>query len=207
MRSPLPFVLALGAVMVGGLGGRVARADGLSADETRRLVRGETVVRTQALRHADERYVGGVAYAILDDSAEDVADLVADVGAWTRILPKTRSARRVGVSGNDTLVEMTNGTGLVQATYTMRVRREGQLVRFWMDLTRHHDIEDVWGFVRAEPMADGRTLVAYGILVDMGSGILRDLFEDRVRTLALSVPDQLRDLLVERAAAGQRASR
>jgi hypothetical protein len=129
------------------------------------------------------------------------------VDVWKRILPKTRSARRVGTTGNDTLVEMTNGTAIVQATYTMRVRRDGPLVRFWMDPTCHHDIEDVWGFVRAEPMADGRTLVAYGILVDMGSGILGDLFEDRVRTLALSVPDQLRDLVVEGAAAGQRASR
>jgi hypothetical protein len=182
-------------------------AGGLTARETQQLLRGETVVRTQLLRRGDRRYVGGVTYSVVDTDADELAQLLGDVDAWRRILPKTRSARRLGTAGNDALVELTHGSALVQATYTMRVRREGRVVRFWMDPGRRHDIEDAWGFVRAEPMTDGRALVTYGVLIDIGPGLLRDLFEDTVRELALSVPDRVRGLVLERSARGRRGSR
>ena len=138
------------------LAGAPARADGLSRAEMAQLLRGESVARAQALDAGEHHYVGGVAYSILDDSAADVADLVSNVAVWQRILPKTRSARQVGSVHGDALVELTNGTTLVQATYTMRVQRDGRAVRFWMDPSRRHDIDDAWGFVRAEPLPDGR---------------------------------------------------
>ncbi len=186
----------------------------MSVVEAGRLSCGATVVRAQALDSASRRYVGGVAYVLLDESPANLARLLDDVDVWRRIVPKTRNARRLNPHAGgirapgdrtegaseppgDARVEMTSGTALVQAQYTMRVRREGAVVRFWMDPSRRHDIEDAWGFVRAEPAADGRTLVTYGVLIDLGPGIVRDLFESRVRTLALSVPDRLRDLVDE----------
>ena len=180
--------------------GAAARADGLSPGETQRLERGETIVRSQTIEHGPRHYVGGVTYTVVDGASQDLGPLLDDVAVWQRIVPKTRSARRVGSTGRDVLVEMTSGTALVQATYTMRVHREGPLVRFWVEPTRRHDIEDAWGFVRAEPMAENRTLVTYGVLVDLGPGIVRDLFEARVRDLALSVPDRLRGFVLERGA-------
>jgi hypothetical protein len=184
----------------------VAQANSLTAGETQRLLRGETVVRTLSLRRGDRRYVGGVTYSVVDADADGLARLLGDVDIWRRILPRTRSARRLGTAGSDALVELTQGSALVQATYTMRVRQEGRVVRFWVDPERRHDIEDAWGFVRSEPMADGRTLVTYGVLIDMGPGLMRDFFEDRVRELALSVPDRVRGLMLERDVS-RRASR
>jgi hypothetical protein len=186
-----------------------ARADGLSGLETARLLRGESVARSQTVNVGQRSYVGGVSYVILDEPAEDVTHLLADVNVWKRLLPKTRSARRVGGAGQDTLVELTNGTLFLQATYTMRLRREGAGVKFWLDRSKHHDVEDVWGFLRVEPMTGGRgrSLVTYGVLIDVGDGVARDLFEGPVRELAMSVPDHLRNLVLERAAAGQSASR
>lgn len=180
--------------------GAVARADGLSPGETQRLERGETIVRSQTIEHGPRHYVGGVTYTVVDGASQDLGPMLDDVAVWRRIVPKTRSARRVGSTGRDVLVEMTSGTALVQATYTMRVHREGPLVRFWVEPTRRHDIEDAWGFVRAEPIAEHRTLVTYGVLVNLGPGIVRDLFEARVRDLALSVPDRLRGFVLERGA-------
>jgi hypothetical protein len=150
--------------------------------------------------------VGGVAYALIDAEPREVTRLFDDVGTWRRVLPKTRSARPVAHAADDALVEMTHGTAWLQATYTMRVHRDVDGIRFWVDPRRPHDIEDAWGFVRAEPFGDGRTLVTYGILVDIGPSLLRDLFEERVRVLALSVPDRIRDLLAERSAAVRSAT-
>ncbi|HEX3772427.1 MAG TPA: hypothetical protein VHV30_16230 [Polyangiaceae bacterium] len=189
--------------------GSSARADGLSSAEMGRLERGETIVRTQTLERGDRHYVGGVTYTVVDQPAKDLAGLLGDIHLWQRILPRTRSARvvRGARDGVDELVELTNGTALVQATYTMELRREASGIRFWVDPARRHDIEDAWGFVKAEPMAHGRTLVTYGVLIDIGPGIVRSLFEDRVRALALSVPDRLRSFALERNAAGASASR
>jgi hypothetical protein len=184
-----------------------ARADGLSTWESDRLLRGDTVAREQQLQRGDRRYIGGVTYSILDARLDDLASLLDDVRSWRRFLPKTRDAQYAGSAGRDALVEITHGSALVKVAYTLRVHRDGNVVRFWMDPSRPHDIEDAWGFFRAEPMPDGRTLMTYGILIDMGDGLLRDMFEDRVRELALEVPDHVRSVVLQRISRGQRASR
>jgi hypothetical protein len=206
------FVLAAG--LCGGTG---ARADGLTTVETARLLRGGPVVRTAEVQRWGRRYVGGLSYAVVDARAREVSALIDDIGTWQRILPRTRSARVVGFAGDDPLISVTHGTTLVQATYTIRVHREGSVVRFWLDSSRPHDIEDIWGFMRIEPVAaqgedveQGQSLVSYGIMVDIGPGLLRDLFESRVRDLALTVPGRMRGLVSDRAAAAaaeRRASR
>jgi len=200
-------LVRLAAIAALVLGSSVARADGLTAWEAGRLLRGDTVARAQAIQRGDRRYVGGVTYTILDAGVDDLASLLDDFRSWRRFLPKTRDAQRVGALGEDPLVEITHGSPLVKVAYTLRVHRSGNLVRFWMDPSRPHDIEDAWGFFRAEPLPNGRTLMTYGILIDMGSGLLRDMFEGRVRELALEVPDHVRDVVLQRIARGQRASR
>jgi hypothetical protein len=184
-----------------------ARADGLAPEETARLLRGETVAREQELQRGPRRYVGGVTYTIIDAAQGDLGAVLDDVNAWRRFLPKTRDAQRVGSAGSDALVQITHGSALMQVGYTLRVHHDEHGVRFWMDPGRPHDIEDAWGFFRTEPLGDGRTLVTYGILVDMGDGILRDMFESRVKELALEVPDHVRDVVLQVQARGRSAAR
>jgi hypothetical protein len=200
-------LVGLAAVAALVLAHGAARADGLSRGETDRLLRGDTVARTQLVQRGEHRYIGGVTYTIVDAGLDDLASLLDDVRSWRRFLPKTRDAQQVGSAGADPLVEIIHGSPLVRVAYTLRIRRDGNVVRFWMDPSRPHDIDDAWGFFRAEPMPDGRTLLTYGILIDMGNGLLRDMFEDRVQELALEVPDRVRHVVLQRIARGQRASR
>jgi ribosome-associated toxin RatA of RatAB toxin-antitoxin module len=194
--------LAAGALASGG-----ARADGLTRGENARLLHGDTVMRAQQLDRGRSHYVGGVSYAIVDATPSELAALVDDVSAWRRILPRTRDARRVGTDGGDVLAEITHGTLFVNVGYTMRLHRDGNEVRFWLDRTRPHDIDDAWGFIRAQPLPDGRSLVTWAILVDMGNGMLRDMFESKVQEMALTVPERVKDEMSERTARGRRASR
>lgn len=205
----LPGLLAAGAVLAASLVQAPARADGLTVTETTRLLHGASVVRPTEVERGGRRYVGGVSYAMVAAGPDAVERLLSDVGTWQRILPRARSARVVGFAGADPLVLVTHGSGIFQASYTIRVHREGASVRFWVDPTRSHDIEDAWGFLRVEPAQGSgeQTVVSYGILVDMGPGLLRDLFEQRVRDLALSVPARVQGLVLAQAAAGRHASR
>jgi len=201
----LAFAAAVSAAALGVSSG--ARADGLTSDESTRLVRGDVVTRTQQLDRGPRHYVGGVSYAIVDATPAELAALVDDVSTWRRILPRTREARRIGTDGGDVLAEITHGSLFVSVGYTMRLHREGNEVRFWLDRTRPHDIDDAWGYIRSQPMADGRTLVTWAILVDMGNGMLRDMFESKVQQMALTVPERVKDVMTERTSRGRRASR
>jgi hypothetical protein len=173
---------------------RVARADGLSANESEELMRGQTVVRTQTLDGDDYRYVGGVAYTIVDATGDEIDALFDDVAAYQAVLPRTKSARKIGVRGEDTFIELESGNGIFTASYTIRVRKDlaQHTVRFWLDLERPHGIDDAWGFIRYAPIEGGRLLITFGALVDTGPGIVRAFFEERLRTAVLSVPANIR---------------
>lgn len=180
-----------------------AGASPLSGEESARLARGQTVVREQTIERDDRRWVGGVTYTVLDATAVEIGALLEDVDAYRRLLPRTRRARLVGVEGGDRLIELASGTSMIEAEYTIRVRRarDGREVRFWLEPSRPHGIDDAWGYFRLEPFvaASGaeRVLLTYGVLVDVGPGLVRELFEERLRAALLSVPQLVRVCLAE----------
>lgn len=184
--APLVCILALAA------GTRTARAEGLSADEQARLARHETVIREQTFARGDRRYVGGVTYTLLDAPVGEIAAILESPDALRRVLPKTKTAELVGRRGGDALIELVQGTSLVETTYTIRMRRSANESRFWLEPSLPHGIDDAWGFFRYEPVltptGEPRVLLTYGVLVDVGPGLVRDLFEERLRAALLSVP-------------------
>jgi hypothetical protein len=179
-----------------------ARAEGLTPDESARLARRETVIREQTVERGEHRWVGGITYTVMDASAAEVAAVIDNVESLSRVLPRTKRARVVGTaSGGDQLLELVQGNALMEAEYTIRVRREPREARFWLDPTRPHGIDDAWGFFRYEPFigpsGEERVLMTYGVLVDVGPGLVRDLFEERVRAALLSVPQLVRRQVAE----------
>jgi hypothetical protein len=189
---------------------RDARADALTVDESSRLARGETVSRLQTIDRDERRYVGGVTYTVIDSTPEEMASLLDDVASYRQMLPKTKSARLVGTKSGDAFIELRQGNDLFETSYTVRVHRETSLgvggggastVRFWLDPSRPHGIDDAWGFFRVEALPEaGKVLLTYGVLVDMGGGIGRLLFEEKVRGLMLTVPQLVRGYLARRHA-------
>lgn len=170
----------------------------LTADEQARLARGETIIREQTLEQGDRRYVGGFTYTLLDAPEAEVWGVLGDVDAYRKVLPKTREARLVGTDGPDRLVELVQGNAIVQAEYTIRVHpepKDGE-IRFWLEPSRPHAIDDAWGFFRLAPFVtergETRVLLTYGVMVDVGPGLVRELFEERVRAAMLSVPQLVR---------------
>jgi hypothetical protein len=185
-----------------------ARADALSEAESIRLTRGETVIREHTWEPGrSARFIGGVTYTIVDAGAAEISAMFEDVDAYRRVLPRTKRARLVTVEPNgDRLVELVQGTALVEAEYTIRVRQDPpsqtrREVRFWLEPTRPHEIDDAWGFFRIEPFigasGEQRVLLTYAILVDVGPGLVRELFEERVRAALLSVPQLVRRYVAE----------
>jgi len=193
--------LALAAALVVPRG---AAARGLSPDQVARIERGETVVLPQTLDDGGRRYVGGVTYTVVDMSPDELMALFDDVDAYTRVLPRTKFAQRVPSRGRDMFVELHQGNALIDAAYTLQMHKDParREVRFWLDPTRPHAIDDAWGYFRydvvggpGDPAAaavSSRILLTYAVLVDMGSSVLRSLYEERVRAAMLGVPQLVR---------------
>lgn len=194
LRQAATIAVALAALSAPG----TARADALTSDEATQLERGDTVVRSQSLTRGDHSYVGGVTYTVLDATPEELDAIIDDVGAWQRVLPRTKSAVKVGERGGDALVELRQGSSVFETSYTIRVHKDPatRTVRFWMDPTRPHGIDDAWGFFRVTPLAEsGRVLFTFAVLLDMGDGLGRALFEERIQAATLALPQRVRGYL------------
>ncbi len=181
-----------------------AHADTLTADEHARLERRETVTRAQTFERGDHRYIGGITYTVMDATTAEVSAVIDDVESLRRVLPKTKRARVVGTAGGDQLLELSHGNALLEAEYTLRIRRTyPNEARFWLEPSLPHGIEDAWGFFRYEgfiaPSGEPRVLFTYGVLVDVGPGLVRELFEERVRAALLQVPQLVRRQVAERS--------
>ena len=170
----------------------------LSAAESTRLGRGEIIEHTSVTTESGRRYVGGTAYAIVESGSAELDALLLESSSYRQILPYTKEARFLGWDRGDLLVRLKQGNALFDASYTVRVRKLPQAheVRFWLEPSQPHGIEDARGYFRYQPLAEGagkaRVLLVYGIEVDIGPGLVRTLFEGTVQRIVLTVPDRLR---------------
>src|SRR5262245_27823127 len=142
------------------------------------------------------RYIGCIPYQIVRATPEEVLGALATPAELPRLLPRTKSARLVDHSKEGARVELTQGTSIVEATYTVHVKRVGaDELQFKLDSSRPHGIDDVWGYVRARPVDGNRTLVTVAVALDVGPGIVRMLFEEKIQRAILGTPRQIKDAL------------
>ena len=160
-------VAGLAGAALGFVVARPAGADSLTPEERARLDEGHIVRRDHAFEHGSSRYVGGVVYAVIQASLKDIMAVLNDVSAYTKIFPLTAEAKEVGRRGGDRLIRLKHWTRFATASYTVHVRQESQgLLRFWMDASFPHDLEDCWGYYRLQPLSKARTLLTYGAALD-----------------------------------------
>lgn len=172
-----------------------ARAEPLRADELAALDRGSTVRRRMELEHDGDTYAVGIAYAVVRAPVREVMAVVSDLAAYPSILPRLEEAREVRRRGEHRWVRFRHETKLGTAEYSCVVHREsGRVVRFWMDPSRPHDIDDMFGYFRAEPFGPGKTLFTYAVALRLPFAI-RALFEDRIVDYAMDTPALVRRYL------------
>ncbi|MDC3959907.1 SRPBCC family protein [Polyangium jinanense] len=196
-RRFLALFAVLGALVLAWPG--QAHAGALTADEKTRLARGEVVKRTFDVELPEGDFIGGLGYVLIAAPPADVMAVLLDPGSYRYIFPLTQEARLVSRKGDDFFLTFRQGGAKVSGEYTVRARRETpSLVRFWMDPTRPHDIGDCWGFFRVDPADDGKTLLTYGALLHLEFGVIKLLFEEKIRSYALQTPELLRRYVEDR---------
>lgn len=189
----------------------VARAPGqrgqaLTGAERSALVAGRTVGRPLRFARGDGSYVGGVAYQVVRATPGEVLRVLADVAAWPAALPRTERAELVSSDGRSARIELVQGKSPFVVKYTLHLEQnvKGDGIRFWLDPTRPHDVKDVWGYFRVQAFGNEFTLVTMAVALDLGPGLPRMLFEDRVERAILRAPAKIRAFVEPRALATAR---
>lgn len=182
------------------------RVADLTAAEKRALLRGEVVTRPMRFSRGGASFVGGLSYAVVKASPHEVLDALSNAETLPEALPRTVSARLIGESGDVRTIELVQGRGAFTARYSIALSREpgGDTLRFALDRSRPHDIAAVSGFFRARALGDGKTLVTVAAAIDLGPGISRFFFEDRLERTILGAPHHIRQFVEPRAVAASR---
>lgn len=189
-----------------------APSGGLSAEQHQTLRSGGRVEEFVEIDRQGQRYVGGVSYALVRAEPRQVLDVLNQLSTLSIVLPSTRSTRVLERSDDWVRVELEQGNSVVSTTFTVFFQQkpaqnpeEPRVVRFWLDPSQPHGIDDVWGFFRASRYDSERSLVSVGALVNLGPGLIRMLFEERIQRAILRMPNRIRDT-VERARHGSARS-
>jgi carbon monoxide dehydrogenase subunit G len=183
-----------------------APAGALTEAEQAELARGAHVARASTFERDGARYVGGVAYQIVEAPPHVVLAAVRDPEQLRRMLPRTRAVTPLDGPGSPRF-EVRQGNDLVEARYTVVLEEDPvqNEIRFAMDPGAPHDIEDVYGYFRVTALEGRRSLVTVGVALDLGPGLIRMLFERRIQELMLTTPQRMRDH-IERDAAAPRVA-
>jgi len=173
-------------------------AHGFTVSERDALVAGRTVSRPVRFERGQSgSYIGGVSYQVVRATPSTVIAALASVDSLPRALPRTESATLVRSSGRTATVELTQGKAPFLVTYSVNLEQAaaGNALRFWLDPSRPHDVRDVWGFVRVTPFGSGSSLVTLAVALDMGPGIARAFFTDRIERMILRAPAKIREFV------------
>jgi hypothetical protein len=180
---------------------------GLSEEQHRTLRAGRRVEELVALDRQGKRYVGGVSYTLVRAEPRQVFDVLNQLSTLSDVLPTTRNTRVLDRVGNRVRVELEQGNSVVSTRFTVffeheppEGRNDPHLVRFWLDPSAPHGIDDAWGFFRATRYDDQHSLISVGALVNLGPGLIRMLFEQRIQRSILRMPNRIRDTVEKRAA-------
>lgn len=165
-----------------------------TAAERQRLSRGELVVRRESQVRGELRLIGGTSWQVVDAPPDAVWEAVTDTDDYTRFLPRVVESRVVRRRDAQRLVYLRHAQGPIEASYTVRIdfMPRQRMARFRIDPARSESIRDGWGFFIVQPFGDDRAMVTFGILADVGSGMVTGLVRPAVHEWMLRVPEELK---------------
>jgi carbon monoxide dehydrogenase subunit G len=170
-----------------------------SSIEQRLIAGGEIVTRPLDFDRGASHYVGGVSSGLVPATKERVLAAMNDPEALSAMLPSTKRVSLVDAHPESRRVELLQGNSWVNATYTVelsKVPSEDEIL-FRMDRSRHHDIDDVYGYFKVERFDDRRSVVTVAAAVDIGSGMTSALFGRKVQQIILSTPGVIRNYFAQ----------
>ena len=160
-----------------------------TADELQRLDDGELVERPVTEEQGDLRLMGGTSWQVIEAEPEAVWTALLDTAHYSHMLPKLSEARVVEDTGDSRTVYLRHG-GVTHTSYylDLKVDRKRRSLTFRVDQSRPRGIRAAWGFYTVRPYTHGRSLLVYGVMADIGEGLVQALLRSTVHEWMMKVP-------------------
>jgi hypothetical protein len=193
----LASLLALGGAAIAQEAGAASRD--FTAEERQRLEAGDLVIRPMTRRRGSLRLIGGSSWQVVERSPSSTWRALCDPRSYRSMLPAAEDARVVAHRPGQRVVRVSHAAGFVRASYHLRMRydHERHDIAFRLDEGRPNDLRAAWGFIGVAPY-DGdseRSLVSYGVMADVGGGVLGGVMRGAIHDWMLRVPSTIRGYL------------
>ncbi len=161
-----------------------AQALDFTKEEVQRLAKGD-LIRKPLPQSRTNGFYGGAGFTIINASAEEVWKALSDYSAYPEIFPRTVEAKELSRKAESSLVRMVIGYKILSIQYQMSIHRDWdkRTITFNLVENKPHDIEATRGYWKLFPQADGRTLIAYAVAVQIPPGIVTFLGDSVERSL------------------------
>jgi hypothetical protein len=163
-----------------------------TAEESRRLEAGELVLRPSVRSQGSLRLMGGSSWQVIDASPDVVWRALLDTPRYRRMMPRVLEARVVRAKNDVRTVFMRQGArGVLEASYYLNVKvHEPQRdITFAIDEHMPHDLlKAAWGFYTVRSYGKAKTLLAYGVMADIGGGPIVGLMRGSMHDWMLRTP-------------------
>jgi hypothetical protein len=172
---------------------------GFDADERRRLDAGELVAHPVTRYRGRTRLIGGSSFQLVERSPAATWRALMDVENLHHMLPAGEASDVVARTASERIVRLRHNAGIASATYHLRLRydHERRDISFRLDDRRTNDLSAAWGFLSVTAI-DGepdRALVSWGVMADLGMGMLGGVLRGTVHEWLMRVPSTIRDYL------------
>lgn len=167
----------------------VAHAD-FSRKEQARLDAGKLVTRQERKALGNLKLVGGTSWQVIDATPDAVWGRFRQFDKFSRFLPACDKSTVIARSKGGFILRLEHSEGPIRAVYHMTVKSNEAIraAQFRLSTKHRNDIREGWGFVKVSAYKGGRTLVSYGVMADVGSGILAGAVRSSIHEWMLEVP-------------------
>lgn len=190
MLARTGIVVAFSLVVLALSGGAAAGSEGsLAPFELARLDRGELVQRWTTDQRGGFRLMGGSSWQVINAAPEVVWAALLDTRRYPRFVPQLSEARLVQDTGTTRTVLMKH-SGILGPSYylDLRIEHARRHIGFKLDTRRPHDIRAAWGFYDVRAYDDDRTVLAFGVMADIGDGVVSAVMRPTAHEWMMKVP-------------------
>jgi ribosome-associated toxin RatA of RatAB toxin-antitoxin module len=172
-------------------------AETFTAEETSRLAEGKLVTRPLRVRRGGVELIGGSSWQVIEAEPEIVWRALHDASRYPKMLPGVKEARVVAEGPDVRTVHVRQGAWPISTSYHVLLRSDPAMreLAFELDQKHAHKLNAGWGFARVVPYRGAKTLIAFGVLADVGRGLLAAVGRSVLQRWMLKVPSTVKSFL------------
>jgi ribosome-associated toxin RatA of RatAB toxin-antitoxin module len=178
------------AVLFGAPARSFSSSNQLTTEEKQLLAKGELVIKQKSEQRGAYKLFGGQSWLLVDVPVDVAWRALQDLPSYKNFIPLATESDVKHQAGDEADLAIRQQWGPVDVRYVLQTTLEEQrgAVVFRVDHSQAHDIRAGWGFIRVRPYKNGRTLVSFGALVDIGDGVFVSIVRPAVRRDLLRIP-------------------